>query len=144
MANNDLNGSSHMKAGKCVQIIVFLLLLPVLVPSCAADQSTVKTHKKKLDSAKPVDKYRIETARQVQKNWRFPDYSACSKDSETSIVLSILPNGEIREIFFHKKSNCKDLDDSAYSAVKRSAPFKPFPKELNSDIVKVGLLFSAQ
>ena len=124
---------------------ITLLILSAVFFNCASDQSANKSQKI-IDFSKvpPIDKYRVEVAYQVNKNWKFPKNSECYGDIQTGLVFSILPNGEIREIFFHKKSNCKDLDDSAYSAIIRAAPFKPFSNELDAAIAELGLWFSPE
>jgi hypothetical protein len=144
MQDNSRNESSSMIFKKMILAIIALMMLSALVLNCVSDQSGKKSKKicyHNIEDAPPIDKYRIEAAYQVNKNWKYPKNSQCIGNIQTSIVFSILPNGEIKEIFFHKKSNCKDLDDSAYSAIKRAAPFKLFPKDLNAEIVELGLRF---
>jgi outer membrane biosynthesis protein TonB len=129
---------------KLIFPITALMMLSALVLGCAPNQFGKKSKKNcyhKLEDASPIEKYQMEAAYQVNKNWEYPKNSQCIGNIQTSIVLSILPNGEIKDMFFHKKSNCKDLDDSAYSAIKRAAPFKPFPKDLDAEIVELGLRF---
>ncbi len=125
---------------KQILAIFALMMLSALVLNCALDQSKKNCYHN-LEDAQPIDKYRIEAAYQVNKSWEYPMNSQCIGNIQTSIVFSILPNGEVKDIFFHKKSNCKDLDDSAYSAIKRTAPFKPFPKDLDVETVELGLRF---
>jgi outer membrane biosynthesis protein TonB len=125
--------------------IISLMILSALVFGCATDQSEKKSKNsicQNMEDTSPIDKYRIEVAYQVNQNWEYPNDSKCIRNIQTSIVNSIFPNGEIEDIFFHKKSDCKDLDDSAYSAIESAAPFKPFPKDLDAEIVELGLMFS--
>ena len=134
-----------MKTAKTIFGMTGSLAIAMLILSCASNQEAVKDKNircyNNIDNAPPIDEYRFEVALQVQKNWEFPNNSQCAEDLKTSIILTILPDGEIKEIFVHKKSNCKDLDDSAYAAIERAAPFKPFPKEFKAKDVVLGLRF---
>jgi hypothetical protein len=144
MQDNSSNESSIMILKNLIFALLALMMLSALVLGCASNQSGKKSKKNcyhKLEDAPPIEKYQIEAVYQVNKNWEYPKNSQCIGNIQTSIVLSILPNGEIKDIFFSKKSNCKDLDDSAYSAIKRAAPFKPFPKDLDAEIVELGIRF---
>lgn len=134
-----------MNTGKSILRMTGSLAIAVLILSCVLNQEVVKDKNircyNNIENAPPIDKYRFEVALQVQKNWEFPNNSQCAEDLRTSIILTILPDGGIKEIFVHKKSICKDLDDSAYAAIERAAPFKPFPKELKAKDVVLGLRF---
>ena len=87
--------------------------------------------------------YKLEVAYHIQKNWAFSEQLAGGKTGlVTWLVIKIMPNGEIRDIWFEKKSGNSYLDDSAYKAVKKSNPLPPLPKEHVYPFYNVGLRFT--
>ena len=127
-------------------LLIFLISLIVTIPNfnCAGNNKVQKATKVKFytkDNAPPIDLYRIGAAYQVNKNWFMPKNSNCADTKVTSIAFTILPNGEIKDIVYLERSKCNELDDSAYSAIMRAAPFKPFPNSLNVKEIKVALRF---
>ena len=125
--------------------MIISMVLSIFILSCASNQSDHNDNQQdhfSIENAPPKDKYMIEVAYKVDKTWIFPKNSLCNQNMQTSILLSILPNGEIKKVSFYEKSKCKDLDDSALSAIKRAAPFKPFPENLKVEVVDMGLRFS--
>ena len=91
------------------------------------------------------DIYRVEIAYRVQKNWAFSEQLAGSnKNIRASLVFKVMPNGEIRDIFFTDRSGNSYLDDSAYKAIVKSNPVDPHPAGLRSAYVEVGLRFGPE
>ena len=91
------------------------------------------------------DIYRVEIAYRVQKNWAFSEQLAGSnKNIRASLVFKVMPNGEIRDIFFTDRSGNAYLDDSAYKAVVKSNPVDPHPAGLRAAYVEVGLRFGPE
>jgi len=87
--------------------------------------------------------YRDEIADIVQKNWAYSESLAGAKpDLQTKLVFEVLPNGDIKDIWFTEKSGNTYLDESAYKAVMKSKPFPPFPLELSRPVVDVPLRFT--
>ncbi len=90
-----------------------------------------------------VDLYRIEIAYQVQKNWAFSEQLAGAQmDLVAELAFTVMPNGEIRDIWFDKRSGNKYLDDSAQKAIMKSNPVRPHPAGVKKPYVKVGLRFT--
>ena len=92
-----------------------------------------------------IDIYRVEIAYQVQKNWAFSGQLAGTSDLlQASLVFKVMPNGEIREIFYTDRSGNKHLDDSAYKAIAKSNPVNPHPLGIVKPYVEVGLRFTPE
>jgi colicin import membrane protein len=90
-----------------------------------------------------IDLYRLEIGYAVQKNWAFADQLAGGgKQMVASIVFKVMPDGKIVDIFFTDHSGNAYLDDSAYRAIVKTSPVKPFPAGLNRDFIVVGLRFT--
>jgi len=86
--------------------------------------------------------YNAEIAYQIEKNWVFSeDFAGNSTDLEAALAIKIMPNGEIKEIWFDKKSGNSFLDDSAYKAIMKSNPLPPLPKSFLFPYYTVGLKF---
>ena len=91
------------------------------------------------------DIYRVEIAYRVQKNWAFSDQLAgANKNIRASLVFKVMPNGEIRDIFFTDRSGNGYLDESAYKAIVKSNPVDPHPPGLRAAYVEVGLRFGPE
>ncbi|MBW1813448.1 MAG: TonB C-terminal domain-containing protein [Deltaproteobacteria bacterium] len=89
--------------------------------------------------------YTYEIKDLVQQNWAYSEQLADAKsDLQTFLVFEVLPNGEIRDIWFTEKSGNRYLDESAYKAVIKSKPFPPHPVELSRPVVEVPLRFSPE
>ncbi|BBO81657.1 hypothetical protein DSCO28_22230 [Desulfosarcina ovata subsp. sediminis] len=96
-------------------------------------------------SAELIDLYRIEVAFQIQKNWAFNEQLAGGDRSLASaIVFKVMPNGEIRDIFFTDRSGNTYLDESGYKAIVKSNPVDPHPPGLNLPYVEMGIRFTPQ
>jgi colicin import membrane protein len=92
-----------------------------------------------------IDIYRVEIAYQIQKNWAFSDQLAGGRgDLKVSLVFKIMPDGEIRDIFFTDRSGNNYLDESAYNAIKKSTPVKPHPEGARRPYVEMGLEFTPE
>ncbi len=84
--------------------------------------------------------YRQEIANRVQKNWAFSDQLAgTNKNIRAWLVFKVMPNGEIRDIFFTERSGNAYLDDSAYKAIVKSNPVDPHPAGLRAPYVEMGV-----
>ncbi len=92
-----------------------------------------------------IDIYRVEIAYQIQKNWAFPDQLAAGRsDLQTLLVFKVMPNGEIRDLFFTDRSGNTHFDDSAYRAVKKTTPVDPHPAGIIRPYVQMGLRFTPE
>ena len=90
-----------------------------------------------------IDLYQLEVAYAVNKNWAFAEQLAGGdKQLVTKIIIKILPDGKIVDIFFADRSGNAYLDDSAYKAIVKTSPVKPFPAGLNRPFLEMGLSFT--
>ncbi len=88
------------------------------------------------------DIYRVEIADRVRKNYNFPDLLAGSnRDIRANLVFKVMPNGEIRDIFFTDRSGNALLDDQAHKAILKTNPVDPHPAGLREPYVEMGLRF---
>lgn len=95
--------------------------------------------------AELIDIYRVEIAFQIQKNWAFPDQLAGGRtDLQTLLVFNVMPDGEIKDLFFTDHSGNKHFDESAYRAVMKSNPVDPHPKGVSEPFVQMGLRFTPE
>jgi len=92
-----------------------------------------------------IDLYRLEIAYAVQKNWAFAEQLASGgKQLMASIVFKVMPDGKIADIFFTDHSGNSYLDDSAYKAIVKTSPVKPYPEGLNRSYIEMGLRFTPE
>lgn len=90
-----------------------------------------------------IDLYKLEIAYQIEKKWAFSEQlSGGRTDLEAILVIKIMTTGEIREIWFEKKSGNSYFDDSAYKAIKKSNPLPPLPRGYVRPFYNVGLVFT--
>ncbi len=82
----------------------------------------------------------------IQKNWVFTDYLANldknNKNLTVLVMIKILANGDLGDIWIETKSGNDFLDKSAVRAIKKSAPFPPLPREFQRSSYEIGLQFS--
>jgi colicin import membrane protein len=92
-----------------------------------------------------LDIYKVEIAFQVQRNWAFSESMAGgAKQLQTLIVFKVMPDGEIKDIRFTRKSGNRLLDESAYKAIVKSNPVDPHPAGLRRAYVEVPLRFTPE
>ena len=92
-----------------------------------------------------IDIYRVEIAYQIQKNWAFAEGLAGSaKDLEALLVFKVMPNGEISELFWDKRSGNEYLDKSAYRAIMKANPVAPHPTGIIRPYVLMALRFTPE
>jgi colicin import membrane protein len=90
-----------------------------------------------------LDIYRIEVAYYIQKNWAFSEQLAGGRtDLVAELAFTIMPSGEIKDIWFDKRSGNRYLDESAKKAVLKSNPVRPHPPGVTKPFVIVGLRFT--
>jgi len=86
--------------------------------------------------------YQAEIAYRIQKNWAFSEQMADLKNElEAALGITILPSGEIKDVWFDRRSGNRHLDESAYRAIKKSSPLPPLPRGLFKTEYTVGLMF---
>ena len=83
--------------------------------------------------------YQQEIAYHIRKNWVFSEQLAGGRtDMEVRLLIKILENGNIEEIWFEKRSGNSYLDESAYKAIKKSNPLPLLPKGIQIYNVLLG------
>lgn len=92
-----------------------------------------------------INIYRVEVAFQVQKQWAFSEQLAGGRnDLMTEIAFKIMPDGEICDIWFDKRSGNIYLDESARKAIIKSNPVHPHPEGIKQSYVIIGLRFTPE
>jgi TonB family protein len=88
-------------------------------------------------------KYRFDVASTIQENWNAPKLNnETLKRLNTSIIITVLLNGDLKNIYLYKLSGNDFWDNSAIEAVKKANPFKPFPKGISAKELKIGINFT--
>jgi len=95
--------------------------------------------------AEIIDIYRVEVAYKIQQNWAFPEQLADGRsDLQTLLVFKVMPNGEIKDLFFTDRSGNSHFDESAFRAVMKSDPVDPHPGSVSKPYVQMGLRFTPE
>lgn len=90
-----------------------------------------------------IDIYKAEVAYEIQKHWAFSEQLAGDTPGlEAVLVIKILPNGTISDIWFEKRSGNRYLDESAYKAVQKSNPLPRLPEGYLRPFYNLGLVFT--
>jgi colicin import membrane protein len=90
-----------------------------------------------------LDIYNAEIWHQIQKSWAFSQEMAGDQtDLEAVIIVKIMRDGEIRDIWFEKRSGNSYFDDSAFKAVKKSNPLPSLPEGFLKPFYDVGFRFN--
>ena len=70
-----------------------------------------------------IDLYNLELMYRIKQNWAFSEQLArAEKGIEARVLIKILRNGEIRDIWFETRSGNRYLDESALKAIKKIKP----------------------
>ncbi len=92
---------------------------------------------------KPIDIYKAEIPYHIEKNWAFPEQLTGGDTNLVAVVvIKIMQNGAIKDIWFEKKSGDSYFDESAFKAVKKSDPLPKLPKEYLKAYYNLGLIFT--
>lgn len=90
-----------------------------------------------------LDIYNAEIWHRIQKNWAFSEEMVRGRTNlEATIIVKILKAGEIRDIWFEKRSGNTYFDDSVFKAVKKSDPLPPLPQGYRGPFYEVGFRFN--
>jgi len=75
-----------------------------------------------------IEVYQAEVAVRLKNNWVFSEKMAGQTQGlESRLVMKILPDGSITEVWYEKRSGNSYLDESAYRTVMKSDPLPPLP-----------------
>ncbi|MDM8515466.1 TonB C-terminal domain-containing protein [Desulfobacterales bacterium HSG16] len=87
--------------------------------------------------------YQVNLAVRVERNWAFSTQMAGDdKDLEGIIGFSVMPSGQLKNIWFEKKSGNSYMDESIRKAVVKSNPFQAHPRGLFKPHVEVYLRYT--
>jgi len=90
-----------------------------------------------------LDIYNAEIWHHIQRNWAFSEEMDRGRaDSEAVIIVKIMRDGEIRDIWFEKRSGSTYFDESVLKAVKKSNPLPPLPDGFLGPYYDVGFRFN--
>jgi len=79
---------------------------------------------------------------QIKASWILPDGVAVARDGLVTVIgIRITPSGIIEEFWVERKSGNIYYDQSAIRAVKKSNPLPPFPNDMGSEPLEVGINF---
>lgn len=131
-----------MKLNKNFLIVICFIWLSIVITGCF--HKNMANNKKRNSHAEEIDKYRLEVVYAILKNWKFENSTGLDQNLVTTIVIKVMPNGEIKDIFYVKRSGNKLLDDSAYEAIERTNPTIPFSKSVVSPYIQIGLRFGPE
>jgi len=94
-------------------------------PSKVAAASSGKAYPKDFSQ---IEIFQAEVSVRLKNNWVFSDKLAGeTKGLESRLVIKILPDGKITDVWFEKRSGNEYLDNSAYKTVMKSNPLPPLP-----------------
>ena len=76
-----------------------------------------------------IEVYQAEVAVAIKNNWVFSERLAGGKAQglESRLVIKIMPDGSITDVWYAKRSGNSYLDQSAYKTVMKSDPLPPLP-----------------
>jgi TonB family protein len=91
-----------------------------------------------------VDLYRLDIAYKVHKYWAFAgeDMKNTENKAIVAITFNVLPDGSVSDIQFVEKSKNMASNESAYTAIKKAAPFPPHPEGYSRPYLQLGLRFT--
>lgn len=75
-----------------------------------------------------IEIFQAEVSVRMKNNWVFSEKLAGeTKGLESRLVIKVLPDGTITDVWFDKRSGNEYLDNSAYKTVMKSNPLPPLP-----------------
>lgn len=75
-----------------------------------------------------IEIFQAEVSIRLKNNWVFSeDIAGETRGMESRLVIKIMPNGSITDVWFEKRSGNAYLDNSAYKTVMKSNPLPPLP-----------------
>lgn len=87
--------------------------------------------------------YQVEIAFRIQKNWSFNKQLAGGRtDLEAWAAIKVMPNGEIKDTWFDKRSGNSYFDEQAKKAILKSNPLPPLPKGYFRPYFEAGFHFT--
>lgn len=75
-----------------------------------------------------IEVFQAEVSVRLKNNWVFSEKLAGeTRGLESRLVIKVLPDGSITDVWFEKRSGNEYLDNSAYKTVMKSNPLPPLP-----------------
>lgn len=83
--------------------------------------------------------YQAEVRQTLKRNWTFSEAMAGNtKGLESRVVITIMSDGTVADVWFEKRSGNDYLDDSAYKTVMKSDPLPALPEGMDQYSLMVG------
>jgi colicin import membrane protein len=90
-----------------------------------------------------LDIYHAEIWDLMRRNWAYSaELDPGRSDLEAVIIVKIMRDGEIRDMWFEERSGSSYFDDSCLRAVKKSNPLPPLPDGFLKPFHEVGFRFN--
>ncbi len=87
-----------------------------------------------------INIYLTESRFKIEKNWRLPPQIKGDPSNLLVIMgIKIMPDGEIRESWFDRRSGNQYFDDSVKKAILKSNPLPPLPEGFDQPFLITGL-----
>lgn len=81
------------------------------------------------DDYSPMEIYQAEVAVLMKQNWAFSsELAGGGKGLETRVVIKIMPDGSVTDVWYEKRSGNSYLDESAYKTVMKASPLPRLPE----------------
>lgn len=89
--------------------------------------------------------YTSAIKKEIMKNWRYPpEARAYLLEGNSLVLFSLTRDGEITNITVVRSSGHEVLDNEVVRAIKKCAPFPPFPSSINSKKLNINGNFKYQ
>jgi len=123
--------------------ILLLFIISVLSVAFAENTNILKSDYEKdadliIENSDNWEPYMQYVEHKIKSSWTSP-VEKVSKQIVTKITIA--KNGELLDIKIIKSSDNKHVDESAISAIRKSAPFKPLPKKYKGDSIPIEFTF---
>jgi colicin import membrane protein len=90
-----------------------------------------------------LDIYHAEIWDLIRRNWAYSEELDQGRSNlEAVIIVKIMRDGEIRDMWFEERSGSRYFDDSCLKAVKKSNPLPPLPDGFLKPFHEVGFRFN--
>ncbi len=90
-----------------------------------------------------LDIYHAEIWDLIRRNWAYSEELDRGRSNpEAVIIVKIMRNGEIRDVWFEERSGSNYFDDSCLKAIKKSDPLPPLPDGFLQPFHEVGFRFN--
>jgi len=94
--------------------------------------------------ASSIAPYLIYVRNTIMKNWKVPYYGKREKGERTTVVLTLKRDGTVDELTIKEISPDIAFNRSAVSAIYSVGRFKPFPKGIKQDRIRLKVSFEVE